>query len=372
MVIGRNKAVSLIFISNLAVTLISANVKGFYIAGNRLLTHTLFWTGYLLAYTGVHTNADYSLWTYFIYEAMGLPAAMLVAYVNLYILYPRLFARKKYTMYILLATVLLFLCSLLSRVLIEWVLEPLFFPATTTREAIFIWYLLFKGMLWFLSPILLFTLVVKVLQQWFIQERLHQQIAGEQLRSELNFLKAQVHPHFLFNTLNNLYALTLQASPAAPKVVLKLSDMMSYMLYDSQSGLIALDKEIQHIRDYIELEKLRYAERLDVSLTISGDTAQHQLAPLLLIPFVENAFKHGVSLEADDVWVTIDIKTKAGWLNMKIENSCTEMPYNTGDKQGIGLQNVQRRLALLYPQLHSLTLSKEPGRYIADLKFKLS
>jgi two-component system LytT family sensor kinase len=348
--------------------------KRFYIAGNRPLTHILFWLGYVLVYTGVHAEGESGLFSYFLDELQGLPAAMLVMYVNIYVLYPLFFKQKKYAAYAVSAIALLFVASLLGRILIERFIEPNFFPDTTYFEPIFVWYLLFKGMLWFLTPVLLFSLLIKILEQWVDQERLHQEIVREKLGAELNFLKAQVHPHFLFNTLNNLYALTLQSSPAAPKVVLKLSELMSYMLYDSQSEHILLSKEIAHIKNYIELEKLRYSDRLDVSLNVSGEIEGKKIAPLLLIPFVENAFKHGVSNETDNVWVTIDIKVKDEWLSIKVENSCTgnAVPVdNTYTRNGIGLLNVERRLALLYEHTHKLVLTKEPDRYIVDLKIKL-
>jgi sensor histidine kinase YesM len=325
-------------------------------------------------YTGVHAEGEDGLWAYFLVELQGLPAAMLVTYVNIYVLFPRFFKPKRYVAYAVGAVVLLFIASLLNRILIERIIEPWFFPDTTYYEAIFVWYLIFKGMLWFLAPVLLFTLLIKAVAHWVDQERVHQDTLREKLAAELNLLKAQVHPHFLFNTLNNLYALTLQTAPAAPQVVLKLSELMSYMLYESRADSISLGKEIGHIRNYIALEKLRYGNRLEVSLTASGETEGQMIAPLLLIPFVENAFKHGVSDQTDNVWVTIDIKVKGGWLGVKVENSHAGA-RNQGDGNiiagGIGLQNVQRRLALLYPDAHKLDLTKETDHYTVDLKIRL-
>ncbi|WEK20887.1 MAG: histidine kinase [Candidatus Pedobacter colombiensis] len=348
--------------------------RNFYLANNRILTHILFWIAYILIYTGVHAEGEKGLFYYLLIELQGLPAAMLVAYINLYILFPRYFKTKKYGTYALTATLLLFTASLLHRILIEKYIEPTFYPTTTFREPIFVWYMLLKGMLWILSPVLMFTLVVKIYQQWFQQEQQHQEILKEKLSAELSFLKAQVHPHFLFNTLNNLYALTLESSPAAPKVVLKLSELMSYMLYDSQSSYTSLEKEFKHIQNYIELEQLRYGNRLEVSLNISGDVSAIRLPPFLLIPFIENAFKHGVSDQTDQVWVTVDLKYKSGLLTLKVENSCTNQPeqretINEADyKKGIGLQNVKRRLELIYPGQHELLIHKETERFTVDLR----
>ncbi|MDJ1504748.1 sensor histidine kinase [Xanthocytophaga agilis] len=347
----------------------------FYIANNRPLTHILFWIAYLLVYTGVHADGEDFFLTYFQIELQKLPPAILVAYVNMYVLFPLFFIQRKYVAYSLWAIVLLFIASVVGRALIERVIEPLFYADTTVVEEVFIGYLLLKSMLWFLSPILLFTLVLKVFRQWVDQEQYNQEMAKEKLATELNFLKAQVQPHFLFNTLNNLYALTLQASPVAPRVVLKLSELMSYMLYDSQSDTLLLSKEISHIQNYIELEKLRYTSRLDLSLNVSGDIHDKRIAPLLLIPFVENAFKHGVSNETNQIWVTIDIKVKDNWLSVKVENSHTgdELVSSlSNNHNGLGLQNIARRLKLLYPNDHELAIKKETDRYLVDLKIKMS
>lgn len=347
-------------------------MKQYYIAHSRLLTHILFWVGYLLVYTGVHSDGEDGMLHYFEIEVAGLPGAMLVAYINMYMLFPRFFVKEKYLQYIASAVLLLFVASLMNRMLSEWVMEPLLMPDTTHVDPIFVWYMLLKGMLWFLSPVLLLTLVICILRNWFIQQQLQQELTKEKLGAELNYLKGQVHPHFLFNTLNNLYALTLKASPSAPVVVLKLSELMSYMLYDARSSSISLEKEITHIRNYIQLEQLRYGQRLEVSLNISGDVMHQQVPPLLLIPFIENAFKHGVSNETDEVWVTIDIKVKNGWLGVKVENSFSgHQPRLEEGRSGIGWNNVSRRLALLYPGSHELMRREEPDRYIVDLKLKL-
>lgn len=344
----------------------------FYIANNRPFTHILFWVGYLLIYTGVHADGGDGWWIYFTGELQGVPAAMLIAYVNMYVLFPRFFLARQYISYGLLAILLLFVVSILNRIFGQLV-APVLYPQITERDPVFVWYMILKSMLWFLSPILLLTLVIKVFQQSVQQEQRYQETVRERLTAELNFLKAQVHPHFLFNTLNNLYALTLQSSQSAPKVVLKLSELMSYMLYDAQSASIALGKEIAHIQNYVELEKLRYNNRLEVSLNVSGEIGQKRIAPLLLIPFVENAFKHGVANDIDQVWVTIDIKAQAAWVSVQVENSYTPgIAASAGEKSGIGLQNVTRRLELLYPQMHELTIQKEQDRYMVDLKIKLS
>lgn len=348
--------------------------KNFYIANNRILTHIVFWAGLVLLNTIVYGAYEDKYGRQFVTELIGLPVSLLVAYVNMGLLYPRFLIQKKYAAYILSVVVLLFIGALLNRFIYMRFIAPQYYPNELSMP-FFTMYRICKTMLWSLNPIILLTSGIKLFKQWYNQEQLSQELAKEKLSAELNYLKGQVHPHFLFNTLNNLYSLTLQKSDTAPAIVLKLSELMSYMLYDSQAASIPLIKEINHIKNYIELEKIRYGNRLDVSLNVSGDIDGKQIAPLLLIPFVENAFKHGVSNETDNAWVTIDIKVKDDLLTVKVENSRSNglvAADKTDYKNGIGLQNVARRLELLYNGNHELKTEKENDRYLVDLKIKLS
>jgi two-component system, LytTR family, sensor kinase len=348
--------------------------RNFYIANNRLLTHIIFWAGLVLLNTLVYGSYEDKYGRQLFIELVSLPVSLIVAYVNMGFLLPRLLIQKKYTAYILSVIVLLFACSLISRFIYLYLIAPAYFPKEL-EIPFFTPHRIVKTMMWSLNPIIFLTSGIKLFKQWYNQEQHSQELAKEKLGAELNYLKGQVHPHFLFNTLNNLYSLTLQKSDTAPKIVLKLSELMSYMLYDSQSETIPLSKEINHIKNYIELEKIRYGSRLDVSFNASGDINGKYIAPLLLIPFVENAFKHGVSNETENAWVTIDIKVKDDLLTVKVENSRSSSLAATDKlnyKNGIGLQNVARRLELLYNGNHELVMEKETDRYLVDLKIQLT
>ena len=348
--------------------------KNFYIANNRILTHILFWAGMILLNILVYGSYEDQYGRQLYLELAGLPASLFVAYVNMCLLYPKFLIQKKYAAYIISVIVLLFAGSVLNRFLYLSFVAPEYFP-NELQIPLFMLYRILKTMLWGLNPIVLLTSGIKLFKQWYNQEQHSQELAREKLSAELNYLKGQVHPHFLFNTLNNLYSLSLQKSDATPKVVLKLSELMSYMLYDSQAASVSLGKEINHIKNYTELEKIRYGNRLDVSLNVSGDVNGKQIAPLLLIPFVENAFKHGVSNETDNAWVTIDIKVKDELLAVKVENSRSNgltTSEASGYKNGIGLQNVARRLELLYNNNYELKMEKEADRYLVDLKITLT
>jgi two-component system, LytTR family, sensor kinase len=170
----------------------------------------------------------------------------------------------------------------------------------------------------------------------------------------LKFLKTQIHPHFLFNTLNNLYALTLKKSERAPEMVLKLSELINYMLYECRSDEVDLSKEVNFIRSYVDIEKMRYGDKLDVDIRVKGELTDRKIAPLIILPFVENCFKHGASENLQQSWVKVTIDSHIDHLVIKVENS--KSGRNGNGSEGIGIQNVRRRLDLLYPGKHELKL----------------
>lgn len=224
-------------------------------------------------------------------------------------------------------------------------------------------------------PVLVLAIGIKWFKYWYKEQKSNQLLVEEKLKAELNFLKAQVHPHFLFNTLNNLYALTLKQSKDAPDVVLKLSDLLNYMLYECAADVVPIEKEIKLLKDYIALEKIRYGDRLNISFNVLGKSAGIKVAPLMLLPFVENSFKHGVSEEMDEAWVSIDLELKAEKLILKVENSKgknNERDDQFNYKQGIGLKNVQRRLELLYSDSHNLEMHDSDDSFLIILTVDLN
>ncbi len=215
-----------------------------------------------------------------------------------------------------------------------------------------------------------FCVFFKLFKFWYIEQQQKNRIEKEKLNAELELLKAQLHPHFLFNTLNNLYSLVYEKSDLAPKMLLRLSGLLSYVLYECKADEVLLSKEINAIKDYVSLEKERYGIRLDVSLNFSGDIDNKMIAPMLFQPFVENAFKHGTSEQLGNVWMSIDLSVKQNQLYFKIINSCDENGIVNNEK-GIGINNVRKRLELLYRDRFDLQHGIEAGVYIACLAIEL-
>jgi hypothetical protein len=191
----------------------------------------------------------------------------------------------------------------------------------------------------------------------------------EKTTAELQLLKSQVHPHFLFNTLNNIYAFSLSNSPETPGLVLKLTSLLRYMLNDCKADEVKLDKEIEVMRHYIDLEKERYGNKIDIRLHVAGDTRDVMIAPLLLIPFLENAFKHGISDQIANPVLRVDILLDNGSLWCKISNSKNDIVRSSG--HGIGIDNARKRLACIYPGKHELMIKDAGDSFIVSMFIKL-
>ena len=196
-------------------------------------------------------------------------------------------------------------------------------------------------------------------------------MAREKINAELQLLKAQVHPHFLFNTLNNIYSFIINDSPAATEAIKKLSTLLRYIINECNQPLVKLEKELKMIKGYIDLEKIRYGESFNMSLQIQGNAINKMICPLLLIPFLENSFKHGASQMLAHPWVNLDIVIEDQYLYFNLTNST---PALTGEKtvtKGLGLSNVKKRLTILYPGTHSLNITDDVMSFGVSLKIPL-
>lgn len=213
---------------------------------------------------------------------------------------------------------------------------------------------------------------IKLMKHWYIKEQRNLQLQKENAEAQLQLLKAQVHPHFLFNTLNNIYSHTQNTAPVASKLVMGLSEMLRFILYECNQPLVPLSKELQMIRDYITLEKIRYDENLDVYIDLPADTRNLGIAPLLLLPFVENCFKHGTSNMIDQPWLSMHVQLlNDNKMHMKLMNGKAVDLQQKSSENGIGIQNVRKRLELLYPGKHGLVITDEADVFIVNCWLQL-
>jgi LytS/YehU family sensor histidine kinase len=210
---------------------------------------------------------------------------------------------------------------------------------------------------------------IKLMKYWYIKQQRNLELQKENIASQLQLLKAQVHPHFLFNTLNNVYAHAQVGSSTAPVLIAGLSDLLRYMLYECDHPLVPLDKELKMIEDYVLLERVRYGNKLEVNIQLSGNTRDAWIAPLLLLPFIENCFKHGTSQMLEQPWVSLQIVIEGDWMKMKLLNG--KAPGVVPSSGGIGIANVVKRLEYMYPEKHQLVINNEDDIYIVNLRLQL-
>jgi uncharacterized membrane-anchored protein YhcB (DUF1043 family) len=217
-----------------------------------------------------------------------------------------------------------------------------------------------------------FAAAIKLMKYWYIKEQRNLQLQKENTESQLQLLKAQVHPHFLFNTLNNIYSHTQATAPVASQLVMGLSDMLRYMLYECRQDKVPLDKELKMLQDYTTLEKIRYGNQLELNVDIPDHTENLTIAPLLLLPFVENAFKHGSSHIIDQPWISLSVTIDEKIMRLKVVNGkASTHARPVPGHGGIGISNVRKRLDLIYPNRHVLDITDEEDVFIVNLKIEL-
>lgn len=330
--------------------------------------HTIFWLLYFVGYFLVIVYGMYQVKEPLFY-IQSLPFVLfdlVMVYVNFLVLIPRYLGKGRYIPYgcwlaaLMTATALL---NILGRSIYAKAGYPIYSElpplnlATTLATIAERFYLI--GL----------TTSIKITKDWLLGRQLMREREKQFLETELNFLKSQIQPHFFFNTLNNLYSLTLQKSDKAPEVVLKLSELMSYMLYESNTPTVSLTDEINYLGNYIDLERLRFGSRLDIEFEVAGDPVDLRIPPLLLILFVENSFKHGVRNNIGKAHITACLRITDNYIEFKIQNPVTiaDQPASGG----IGLRNVKRRLELLYGDRFKMESSKHDGRYTALLQLPI-
>ncbi len=351
----------------------------------RISRHLVFWFAWWLFFTLIYGARPVetvdgwrilkmSLITSSVEAVLYMPNHILYSYALIYFLIPRYLLKSRYLQFMGLLVLLTLLSSVFSNGLTIFAVNPF-------RESLGVytshWSFYYGLMAGLRGGVQTggFAATIKLMKYFYFKQKANQQLAQEKLKAELQLLKSQVHPHFLFNTLNNLYSLTLTKSDQSPEIVLKLAGLLRYMLYECDTPKVLLTSEITMLQSYIELEKLRYGQRLDISMNIQGDMENKLIAPLLLLPFVENSFKHGTSEQIDQAWISLDILVKQTSLKFKLINSKPEGDLPPEGKNnhwaGIGLTNIKKRLDLIYPGLYELKITSEPDLFIVNLILQL-
>ncbi|MCW3116365.1 MAG: hypothetical protein JWM28_447 [Chitinophagaceae bacterium] len=297
---------------------------------------------------------------------------VLFSYSVVYLLVPKYFQKGKYSLFTAGFLLMIIICMSINAVH-NVLLNQQFTNATGFSFQSFLLFIRPQIIRFFGNPPLVCGLLLslKILKSWHLEQLKTETLAKENANAELQLLKAQVHPHFLFNTLNNIYSFSLNQSPQAGTLVRKLSGMLSYMINECEEKVVPLEKELRLIEDYMGLEKVRYGKRLDMQVEIHGDFENKFIAPLLMIPFVENSFKHGTSQMLQHPWIKLEITTVGNQLFFKLSNSKPSLLKISIQNNGIGLQNVKKRLQLLYPGKHQLDISSTEETFTVNMQLLL-
>ena len=342
----------------------------------RLLLHLLFWAGvsaFLIFFFG-HFSGDYQF-TY-LFVCLLLPIAVGTTYFILYGLIPRYLLRKRYARFTTYFIFSMIISVWLEMLVMIWAFINLADYHYGNMNPL-------TGDIFFLAVGLYFVVFlgtsIKLLKHWYSSEKDVAELRSRQLEAELKLkevelqlLKGQIHPHFLFNTLNNLYGLALEQSSQMPDAIIRLSSLLDALLYRSQTPFIKLATEFKLIEDYIALEKLRIEGDLKLSWKVSTAVEECLLPPFLLFPFIENAFKHGLSSNPEKLCLEVEGSLNGQELIFSVSNSMGTESKPAEMSGGIGLQNLRRRLELLYPKRHSLHIEQKQGIFFVQLKVSLT
>lgn len=341
--------------------------------------HLGFWLGVVLLFVLYESTYNESWWGYYetiVNKLCYLPSQILIAYPLIYYQIPDLLYKGRYLTFGVSLVLNAYLASVFARIMKVYVYESLLMSGLEKDS---VWSILTEPapllgqyLPWvFMVPLCM--LMLKLIKEYFEQQEQALHLAQARKEAEMRLLKAQVHPHFLFNTLNNLYILSLEKAPETPVLIGKLAEMLDYMFGSQEGDWVSVQQEKQLLEQYIQLEALRYGDRLELQFEHDIESENIKMAPLLLIAFVENAFKHGASGDLGQPKVHIKLKASENHIFFNVWNT---KPAQVQDdpqayREGIGLKNVRRQLLLRYPGQHELQIREEPHTFEITLHIHL-
>lgn len=335
-------------------------VIDYFFSRQRWMLHVFFWIAVLIFYSIFFGRKNSNYDQTFFFVGLLMPVTVATTYFVNYYLVPQYLLKSRYAVF-----ALYFIYTLLLSLLLEIMISLFTFlimagmrVSNMSPATIDIFFLLTA-----LLMIVFFSLAMKLLLHWRESRADYQKLMLDKAESELKFLKAQLNPHFLFNTLNNLYFLASEKSDNAPKAILGLSEILDYVLRSGKAQLVHLDDELKQVENYIALELLRYQDRVEVNVKYSGNTHPYQIAPMILITLVENAFKHGVMPSMQKAYINVHVSAVNNTISICVSNSTTVS--NQG--MGIGLENLKNQLAYLYSNNYRLQISNEGNEFKVQL-----
>lgn len=340
--------------------------------------HVIFWLIYFLLNTLRWGNYFDDYVYSFKANTVGFPIHMILCYLNIFVLMPKFVFKRKYFLY-----VCALILSLISMVFIKFNLTYFLISTNVWPEGpkvindFTLSYSISYSLDMMIGELYVITFVtaIKITMDWLQEQKRVIDLENTQLETELLFLRTQISPHFFFNTLNNIYSLAIEKSNKTPKLILRLSELMRYLLYETKSKKQSLEKEIICIENYLDLEQIRYGDKLKINTNITGDISGKKIAPILLLSFIENSVKHGANKATGGVKIDIDFKIIGEFLYFTVSNPIPETPNISNsieNSSGIGLTNVKKRLELGYKnEDYSLNIENRSKLFVVNLKIKV-
>lgn len=301
---------------------------------------------------------------------IGTVLVVMFFYLNYFVLIPKYYLTKRYIGYF--SSV--FICFLIAMSIPTWIVSDEAMDALRSSSSNWYYHKTFEPTLWqrLLWDKTFYEFIISIFTAILLRINIQiHDIEQEKLKTELSYLKAQINPHFLFNTLNSLYALALEKSDDTPDAIIKLSTIMRYVVIESGNEQVLVKKEVDYIKNYIDLQKLRMEARTDFNFEIQGEIADQKIAPLICIPFIENAFKYGLNPDKKS-YINIVLEIKPTQLLLFVENTKSAYKIKDNQKSETGIDNTLKRLAFLYPNKHELKISETSQLYSVQLNLQLA
>jgi len=332
--------------------------------------HLLFWIVFIMTFVILEWGYGHSFEKTLYQELIILPARMAVVYINWFILIPKFIKNNVFAIYFLQVMLLLLIFALIYRTYSLFYFIPLLFPERLPFNPVFLSFIRIFQISFMLLLALVFTSGWRLFLFWKERQEQTEALKSEKIETELKYLKSQINPHFLFNTLNNIYGLSLENSNKVPRLILKLSDFLSFSLYETNEKCVPLEKEIQLIKDFIELQISRFDDRVEAKVELPKITGNIFVPPMIFIPFVENAFKHSLKNETKIAKININLTINNDVIFFKVGNTKSSFKKPSLEKGGIGLANIKRRLDLLYGEKHKLEIKDDLHVFSVNLYIK--
>lgn len=333
--------------------------------GKRLSLHVFFWFFYVVFFGSIYGKYGKDYQWYFLESLCMLPFVMFATYFTIYLVLP-LYLKHRKLFFSFIGVIWILLISTLGERIFLRKLNGLPITFDTLFSLSYVYLLLETNF------IVATAVAIKIVKKWFDQQQEKHDMEKINLKTELDLLKAQLHPHFLFNTMNNLYALSIEKSAKTSESIAKISNLLRSILYECNDSEITLDKEIKLIENYIDLERMRYGSRLDIKFSVSGELENRTIAPMILFTFVENCFKHGSSKDPKNPRIEINLNVSRDEIVFFAENSKPKIIENLPEQKerGIGLNNVKKRLKIIYGENYKLNIQDKIESFIVSLTIR--